>query len=216
MNNLYTGAAGHIVHVKAADGATRLLPPRNDILNHSPDGFSWGYLGSGPSQLALAILAHEYGDDSVQIMHYHEFMVGRIASIQDTRNFTISSGDIAQWWLNHQKAVWRKGQRVRYVPSHANGDPQHPACESGCIKRVRDADAAFVLYDVKGGHFKMATGDEPFTAAPTHFDDLVKLDDEDIDVLEETRRLYKYLTNDTPNPELTQEELYDTIKQYDA
>lgn len=26
------------------------------IINHSPDGFQWGYSGSGPSQLALAIL----------------------------------------------------------------------------------------------------------------------------------------------------------------
>jgi hypothetical protein len=26
------------------------------VSNHSPDGFNWGYGGSGPSQLALAIL----------------------------------------------------------------------------------------------------------------------------------------------------------------
>lgn len=31
------------------------LPPRNDVHNHSPDGFEWGYGGSGPAQLALAI-----------------------------------------------------------------------------------------------------------------------------------------------------------------
>lgn len=31
------------------------LPPHNDIRNHSPDGFEWGYGGSGPAQLALAI-----------------------------------------------------------------------------------------------------------------------------------------------------------------
>lgn len=26
------------------------------LINHSPDGFNWGYGGSGPSQLALAIV----------------------------------------------------------------------------------------------------------------------------------------------------------------
>lgn len=26
------------------------------VYNHSPDGFNWGYGGSGPAQLALAIL----------------------------------------------------------------------------------------------------------------------------------------------------------------
>lgn len=35
----------------------RLDPERSQKLrNHSPDGFSWGYAGSGPAQLALAIL----------------------------------------------------------------------------------------------------------------------------------------------------------------
>lgn len=35
----------------------QLLPERSQkLINHSPDGFSWGYTGSGPAQLALAIL----------------------------------------------------------------------------------------------------------------------------------------------------------------
>ena len=34
-----------------------LLPAESQkVRNHSPDGFSWGYNGSGPAQLALAIL----------------------------------------------------------------------------------------------------------------------------------------------------------------
>lgn len=32
------------------------LEPRLDVENKSPTGFSWGYLGSGPAQLSLAIL----------------------------------------------------------------------------------------------------------------------------------------------------------------
>lgn len=35
----------------------RLDPrPSQKVRNHSPDGFNWGYGGSGPSQLALAII----------------------------------------------------------------------------------------------------------------------------------------------------------------
>lgn len=35
----------------------RLTPRRSQLVSmHSPDGFSWGYSGSGPTQLALAIL----------------------------------------------------------------------------------------------------------------------------------------------------------------
>lgn len=37
------------------------LPLRLDLFNHSPDGFEWGYGGSGPAQLALAILADFLG-----------------------------------------------------------------------------------------------------------------------------------------------------------
>lgn len=33
------------------------LDPRFDIRKHSPDGFAWGYGGSGPAQLALALVA---------------------------------------------------------------------------------------------------------------------------------------------------------------
>jgi hypothetical protein len=44
-------------------GATRPLPPRLDLRNHSPTGFEWGYGGSGPAQLALALAADVLGDD---------------------------------------------------------------------------------------------------------------------------------------------------------
>jgi len=39
-------------------GERRLLDPKPSqmLYNHSPDGFEWGYAGSGPAQLALAIL----------------------------------------------------------------------------------------------------------------------------------------------------------------
>ena len=58
------------------------LPPRYDLRNHSPDGFQWGYGGSGPAQLALAILAYEFGD-SVAKHYYQDFkwrVIARIGS----------------------------------------------------------------------------------------------------------------------------------------
>lgn len=36
------------------------LPWRLDIRKHSPTGLEWGYLGSGPAQLALAILCDHF------------------------------------------------------------------------------------------------------------------------------------------------------------
>ena len=36
--------------------------PLEHILRHSPDGFEWGYGGSGPTDLALALVADVLGD----------------------------------------------------------------------------------------------------------------------------------------------------------
>lgn len=57
------------------------LPPRHDLQNHSPTGFSWGYGGSGPSQLALAILAHFLEDDKEALAWYQPFKWRIIATL---------------------------------------------------------------------------------------------------------------------------------------
>lgn len=57
-----------------------VLDPRLDLRNHSPTGFKWGYGGSGPAQLALAILADCFGDEVAE-KEYQRFksqVVGRL------------------------------------------------------------------------------------------------------------------------------------------
>jgi len=54
------------------ESATRDLPLRLDLHNHSPTGFEWGYGGSRPAQLALALLADAVGDEIGQV-HYQDF-----------------------------------------------------------------------------------------------------------------------------------------------
>ena len=50
-----------------------LTPDRSlKVRNHSPDGFSWGYGGSGPSQLALAICLELY-DEKTALNSYMAF-----------------------------------------------------------------------------------------------------------------------------------------------
>lgn len=48
------------------------LDPRNDLINHSPTGFEWGYAGSGPAQLALAICSHFLQNDDLVAQVYQE------------------------------------------------------------------------------------------------------------------------------------------------
>jgi len=65
-----------VVEVIGCD-SRRKLNPRLDLSNHSPTGFEWGYGGSGPAQLALALLADVMGDDDAALrMHQHfKFMI---------------------------------------------------------------------------------------------------------------------------------------------
>lgn len=65
MSKLYMGTRypGRTAVTVQNGAQPRVLNPRRDLVNHSPDGFEWGYAGSGPAQLALAISADIYGDE---------------------------------------------------------------------------------------------------------------------------------------------------------
>ena len=69
------------VYVAQPNGIVEKLDPRLDLVSHSPDGFAWGYEGSGPAQLSLALLADALGDDERAILLYQPFKSAYIASI---------------------------------------------------------------------------------------------------------------------------------------
>lgn len=59
----------------------RPLDPRLDLRSHSPTGLEWGYAGSGPAQLALALAADALGDDGRALAVYQGLklrLVGRL------------------------------------------------------------------------------------------------------------------------------------------
>lgn len=70
------------------------LNPRNDLYNHSPNGFEWGYGGSGPAQLALALLADVLKDDDRAIMLHQAFKGEVVASKFPKAIFVISDKEI--------------------------------------------------------------------------------------------------------------------------
>jgi hypothetical protein len=65
----------------------KLLSPEESLKfrNHSPDGFCWGYGGSGPSQLALAIMLELTGS----AIGYQEFKWNHIAGLPIDQDFEI-------------------------------------------------------------------------------------------------------------------------------
>lgn len=79
------------------NGIAKDLPLRFDICNHSPTGFNWGYAGSGPAQLALAILADFKGKVPTAKL-YQEFKNRFIVGIKEDR-WEITERMIAQFIL---------------------------------------------------------------------------------------------------------------------
>ncbi|WP_435182160.1 DUF6166 domain-containing protein [Halorussus sp. AFM4] len=78
--------------VEKQPGQERVTPQQSlELANHSPSGFSWGYSGSGPAQLALALLLDYTGDEDVALAHYTEF-----------KNRVVSQLD-----CSHPEGYWR-------------------------------------------------------------------------------------------------------------
>jgi hypothetical protein len=89
----YEGHRQGYAVIVTVDG--RRLNPRLDLWNHSPTGFEWGYGGSGPAQLALAILADHLRDDEQAFNFHHRFKWAVIAELPG-RGWALTSGDIDQ------------------------------------------------------------------------------------------------------------------------
>lgn len=76
------GIGTNMVQVHEGNEVTD-LPIFLHLVNHSPDGFEWGYYGSGPAQLAFAILYHFYGDEEIAKKHHQDFKDEVISTLHD-------------------------------------------------------------------------------------------------------------------------------------
>lgn len=75
--------------------SSRPLDLRLDLHNHSPTGFEWGYGGSGPAQLALAVLADCLGDEYA-LDFYQDFKRDVVAG-QSGAAWSIEESAIRAW-----------------------------------------------------------------------------------------------------------------------
>lgn len=87
--------SGCAVTFEGDDFPPHTLPLRLDLVNHSPDGFGWGYGGSAPAQLAVALLAHHLGDDHAMEL-YQRFKWDVITKLQGDR-WSMTDDDIRSW-----------------------------------------------------------------------------------------------------------------------
>jgi hypothetical protein len=120
------GFGGALVFVSRAGQPLEQLPLRCDIINHSPTGFAWGYSGSGPAQLALAILADYFEcAQAARALHQH-FKFAAIAGIRE-KHWSMTEVDLVialhkisrcRPWLERM-AIFDKGPTVQIVDHYA-------------------------------------------------------------------------------------------------
>ena len=84
--SVYEGRRSKAGAIVTVDG--EFLDPRHDLANHSPSGLEWGYCGSGPAQLALAILAHHFKDDRRALDLHQRFKWSIVAGLPDAWKLT--------------------------------------------------------------------------------------------------------------------------------
>lgn len=95
------------------DGQPLDPTPSHHIWNHSPDGFMWGYQGSGPAQLALAVLYEVTGDEK-QAVALHQTFKREVIGILPQDDFVILI-DVKAWVNN---AIDKTLQKIMGALSH--------------------------------------------------------------------------------------------------
>jgi len=100
----YSGeAAAHVLEGPGEPGY--LLDPRFDLYKHSPTGFEWGYAGSGPAQLALAILADALGSDRLAVKLHQKFKFAWVGSWGHEQWWMVSQLHVVCWAEEHIRAA---------------------------------------------------------------------------------------------------------------
>ncbi len=78
------------------DAAPLPLEPSLKVYSHSPTGFCWGYSGSGPSQLALALLLDFGAKKNEALSGYHDFKREVIATLPE-EDFEFPMSRVSNW-----------------------------------------------------------------------------------------------------------------------
>ena len=74
-----------------------LSPMRSQqVWNHSPDGFCWSYGGSGPAQLALALLLEFGVENDIASKNHQTFKFDVIANLPGS-DFEIENKVVEDW-----------------------------------------------------------------------------------------------------------------------
>ena len=88
---IYAGGRSLAGSTVTVDGQP--LDPRFDLKRYCEAGFEWTYEGDGPRQLALALLADHFGDDTKALAAHEQFSAEIIANLDNSWRLTADDVD---------------------------------------------------------------------------------------------------------------------------
>jgi len=147
--HIYVGnrEAGHgtgilvTVREEGVPGSLAPLPVRLDVRKHSPTGFEWGYEGSGPAQLALALCLHVLETEGApwwreRALHcYQDVKRLLIAPVQDNQ-WQFTSDDV-RWAI--RDAEQERPLEMVQCDRHARTHPSRALCPE-CLREEQEEE----------------------------------------------------------------------------
>jgi hypothetical protein len=101
------------------------LDPRLDWQNHSPTGFEWGFGGSGPDQLALAILADCLGEKRKELaLHFYQKFKADVVSVLPHAAWGMTGEEVRMRINTYLKVarVWRSYWQARKTDQESEAE----------------------------------------------------------------------------------------------
>jgi hypothetical protein len=100
----YFDAEDWCVWVRTGD-VREPLDPHLEVMNKSPTGFAWGYGGSGPAQLAFALLAAVIGVERARNPElFQRFKFEVVAKLDPDKGWKLTEDEITNWVAAHRSA----------------------------------------------------------------------------------------------------------------
>ena len=100
-----------VYRIYANNDVQEISPVRSRMVyGHSPTGFEWGYGGSGPAQLALALLLETTDNEELSTALYQSFKADMIAKMPH-ECWALDTGLIQKWIKQKGGEARRKDDR---------------------------------------------------------------------------------------------------------
>lgn len=127
------------VFVEYSNKATEATAPLKRHYRHSPDGFEWGYGGSGPADLAFAVIRYFY-DEKTAEKYYHEFKRDIVSSVpRSVSRFEIDEAFVKKWLDSTKERQSREMEPKNIFNPLLEGIPTFSNCPI-CGKEFIDKD----------------------------------------------------------------------------